>query len=75
MVLGDRINLELPIRILQGMKDEVVPWDYSYKIIENVKSQNVSYTLIKNGDHSLSTPADLERLSRELQSLIQNIYS
>ena len=75
MVLDSKINIEVPIRILQGMKDEVVPWHYSYKIIENVKSRNVSYTLIKNGDHSLSTPTDLERLSCELQSLIQNIYS
>ncbi|MEN9017483.1 MAG: alpha/beta hydrolase [Hellea sp.] len=73
MILDNKIDLEIPIRILQGMKDEVVPWEYSYKILEAVKSKKVSYTLIKNGDHSLSTPADLSRLSSELQSLLKNI--
>ena len=61
--------------MVHGEKDEVVPLSFSKKVLAIFPSSKKNLLVIKNGDHSLSTPADLERLSRELQSLIQNIYS
>ena len=68
-ILDAPINFKGPVRILQGAKDDVVPWTYSQKIMEVITSQDVDYTLVKNGDHSLSSPADLKRLVKSAEHL------
>lgn len=62
-----------PVRILQGAQDDVVPWDYSHKLLDVITSQDISYTLVKSGDHSLSRPKDLIRLEETLDSLIRSV--
>jgi len=61
-ILDTPIDFKGPVRILQGAQDTVVPWEYSKRIINVITSSDVDYTLVKNGDHSLSSPADLDRL-------------
>ena len=61
-ILDNPIKFEGPVRILQGAQDSVVPWEYSKQIIDVITSADVDYTLVKNGDHSLSSSADLKRL-------------
>lgn len=59
-----------PVRILQGEQDSVVAWEYSQKILNTVTSEDVQYTLIKGGDHSLSRPQDLEYLSQTADNFL-----
>ncbi len=61
-ILDQPINFEGPVRILQGQRDEVVPWEYSKRLVDALTSQDVEYVLVKNGDHRLSSLVDLERL-------------
>ena len=68
-ILDAPINFKGPVRILQGAKDDVVPWTFSKQIMEVITSPDVDYTLVKNGDHSLSSPSDLKRLVRTVQDL------
>ena len=68
-ILDTPINFIGPVRILQGAKDDVVPWQYAQKIIDVITSQDIDYTLVKAGDHSLSAPADLGRLVRTASEL------
>jgi hypothetical protein len=42
--------------------DPDVPWTHALELANAVKSDNVVFTLIKDGDHRLSRPQDLERL-------------
>lgn len=63
-ILDRPIPLTCPIRILQGANDDVVPPRHSQLIVEAVASQDVIYSLIKGGDHSLSREEDLKTLSR-----------
>ncbi|WP_421784931.1 alpha/beta hydrolase [Hyphobacterium sp.] len=74
-VLGEPVPFDGPVRILQGMRDESVPWEHARKCVDLVTSENVVFTLIKNGDHRLSTDRDLarltvvaERLSRQVEA-------
>jgi pimeloyl-ACP methyl ester carboxylesterase len=69
-ILDDPIALTCPIRILQGANDDVVPPAHSRLIVEAVESDNVVYSLVKGGDHSLSREQDLRLLSNTLESLI-----
>jgi len=72
-ILDNDIPINIPIQILQGREDAVVPWSYSLQIVEKVISTDVSYTLVKGGDHSLSRPEDLCRLERTVSEMIVNL--
>jgi pimeloyl-ACP methyl ester carboxylesterase len=69
MVLGGPILLDCPVHILQGMQDPDVPWQHAMKLAEHL-SGNAIVTLIKQGDHRLSTPADLKRIEHVLDGLL-----
>lgn len=70
LVMTGPIPLRVPIRILQGMKDDTVPWSHAVAFAELIESEDVEILLRKAGDHRLSTPADLERLSAVLERLV-----
>ncbi|WP_409433016.1 alpha/beta hydrolase [Litorimonas sp. RW-G-Af-16] len=58
-ILDYPIPITCPVRILQGYDDSVVPWQHSKLIVDMISSHDVTYTLVKGGDHSLSRPQDL----------------
>lgn len=62
MMFGSDIRTGCPVHILQGMADPDVPWQHSVKLVKHLSGDPVLLTLIKDGDHRLSTPADIERL-------------
>jgi pimeloyl-ACP methyl ester carboxylesterase len=62
LVLRGRIPLDLPVRLLHGLRDDSVPWETALRIAERLRGDDVEVILVKNGDHRLSTPPDLERL-------------
>ena len=64
------IPLEIPVRLLHGQQDPDVPWALSLAIAERLVGTDVEVTLVKNGDHRLSTPADLALLRRTLGALL-----
>jgi hypothetical protein len=50
------------VRILQGVQDSDVPWQHAAELVSRFVSDDVVFTLIKDGDHRLSRPEDIERL-------------
>ncbi len=62
-------DLALPIRLLQGKKDDQVSWQTALTIKEKFKAADVEITFIDDGDHSLSRPEDLAILDRQVQAL------
>ena len=69
LVMGDPIPIRVPVRILQGMKDDAVPWTHAVRFAEMIESEDVLFTLVKDGDHRLSEPANLARLIDSLAAL------
>ena len=61
-LLDGGIGLDMPVRLLHGMQDTAVPWQTALTIAEALESEQVTVTLIKDGDHRLSEPADIARL-------------
>jgi hypothetical protein len=47
-----------------------VPWQTSLVLAERLESRDVIVTLMKDGDHRLSSDADLARLGRTLDELV-----
>lgn len=71
-VLDGPIELDIPIRLLQGDQDTAVPQKWPFKIKDMVTSNDVEVTIVKGGDHSLSTEPDLIRLMRTLDQTLNN---
>ncbi|MEM7328164.1 MAG: alpha/beta hydrolase [Pseudomonadota bacterium] len=61
-LLDSVIDLNCPIRILQGRQDPDVPWQHAFRLVETLASEDVVFSLIKDGDHRLSRDEDIARL-------------
>ena len=61
-MLDGEIALDLPVRILHGGLDGDVPWTHSLDLADKLRSKDVVWTLIKDGDHRLSRPQDIARM-------------
>ncbi len=72
-LLSSELDLKMPIRLIQGMKDVDVPWSTAGRIMEKVSSDDVEVTYVKSGDHRLSEAHDLARLERTLAGLLDQV--
>lgn len=72
-LLDEPIALTMPIRILQGMQDPDVPWQHAFKLVDVLQSEDVVFSLIKDGDHRLSRDQDIERLVATCESLTETV--
>ena len=62
LLLGGLIETRCPVHILQGVKDPDVPWRHAVELVARFARDDVVLTLVKDGDHRLSRPEDIERL-------------
>ncbi len=69
-VLDKKINQDLKVTMIHGSKDNSVPVIYSKKTLKIFKDGKKKLVIIKNGDHSLSTPKWLKILKRELKLIV-----
>ena len=69
-VLTQPLCVSGPVRILSGMKDDVVPWQHAVRYAEHIDSPDLTITLVKDGDHRLSTPSDIARLHTTLDEVL-----
>jgi pimeloyl-ACP methyl ester carboxylesterase len=70
LLLDRPIDIRCPVHLIQGMQDDAVPWQHALAISENLATDKVTITLVKDGDHRLSSDEDLARLLRTLDALI-----
>ena len=69
-LLGGEIPVACPVRIVHGQADEQVPWEIALKVAERITGPDVRVTLVKDGGHRLSRPADLAELCANLDALV-----
>ena len=62
LMMQGLIECRCPVHILQGVQDPDVPWEHAVELVSRFARDDVVLTLIKDGDHRLSRPEDLERL-------------
>jgi pimeloyl-ACP methyl ester carboxylesterase len=70
LLLRGPIQLSCPVRLLHGMRDADVPWAMALRLADQLQSQDVRVTLIKDGDHRLSRPQDIALLLRMAADLL-----
>ena len=71
-ILNKKITSRIHVTMIHGKKDEVVPVNYSKKVLKVFKNANKKLLIIKNGDHSLSTKRNLNKITTELDNIAFN---
>jgi len=71
-ILNKKIINKIYVTMVHGKKDEVVPVNYSRKVLKIFKNANKKLLIIKNGDHSLSSKRNLKKITIELNNIISN---
>ena len=72
-VLRRKINSKIDVTMIHGQKDEVVPVSFSRLVLKVFSKAKKKVLIIKNGDHSLSSPRSLRKIIKELHDIIKNI--
>lgn len=69
-VLDQDIELTIPVRLVHGVDDDVVPWQRSVQVLEKLCSNDATLQLIQRGDHRLSTEQNLAVIKQSLITLV-----
>lgn len=72
LLLGKPIDIQSPVYLIHGVDDDVVEWQRSQQVMHHLRSDRVTLTLVKKGDHRLSTPADLSLIERTIDRLVSD---
>jgi pimeloyl-ACP methyl ester carboxylesterase len=62
-----------PVEIVHGLADPDVPWALSLELAKKLKSNAVNIHFVKDGDHRLSRPCDLNLLKHTLNRMISSL--
>ena len=72
-VLESPIKINSIIHLLYGSFDEAVNLDSQLKLLKTLNSKITKLTIIKNSDHRMSSPSDLETLRQTFLQIIKDI--
>lgn len=70
-VLSGIIDTHCPVHILQGLQDVDVPYAHALKLVDHLPADDVTLSLIRDGDHRLSRPQDIAMLIRAAEGLVE----
>ncbi|MFN3548292.1 MAG: alpha/beta hydrolase [Mesorhizobium sp.] len=69
-VMTGVIETHCPVIILQGMKDPDVPYSHAQKLVDHLPADDVTLTLIRDGDHRLSREEDIALILKAVEELV-----
>lgn len=70
-VMTGPIDTHCPVHILQGLADADVPASHALKLVSLLPADDVTLSLIPDGDHRLSRPQDLDMLLRAVGDMVE----
>ncbi len=73
-VLTGPLDTHCPVHILHGQQDADVPYSLALKLVEHLPADDVTLTLVRDGDHRLSRPQDIGLLLRVVEQMIRQVY-
>ncbi len=69
LLFGAPLHLGCPVTILQGAQDPDVPSSHAQRLVEALPQDDVTYSLVPDGDHRLSRPQDVDLLLRSVAAM------
>ncbi len=70
-LLGAPIDLTIPVRLVHGEADTVVPIGVALKLVERLRSADVQMKLVKGAEHRLNAPNEIHAILVELTGLVE----
>ncbi|TPK61185.1 MULTISPECIES: alpha/beta hydrolase [unclassified Mesorhizobium] len=64
LVMTGPLDTHCPVHVLQGLADRDVPSSHALRLVSLLPADDVTLSLIPDGDHRLSRPQDLDMLVR-----------
>jgi len=71
LLFGKPLHLGCPVTILQGAEDPDVPASHAQRLVEALPLDDVTFTLVPDGDHRLSRPQDIDLLLRAVLDMVE----
>ena len=71
-VLDGIIETGCPVHILQGMEDPDVPYDHALRLLDHLPADDVVLTLVRDGDHRLSRPQDIDLILNAVSQMTRS---
>lgn len=68
------LDIERPVRLIQGLEDEEVPHTRALQLVDKLDSDDVVVSFVKNGDHVLEEEGDFRRLWRAVLNVADAYY-
>jgi pimeloyl-ACP methyl ester carboxylesterase len=72
-VLEGIIDTHCPVHVLQGMADPDVPYSHALKLLDHLPADDATLSLVRDGDHRLSRPQDLDMLVRTVEGMVRQV--
>jgi alpha-beta hydrolase superfamily lysophospholipase len=69
-VLSGPIDTHCPIHIMHGYLDPDVPHRHALKLVSHLPADDVTFSMVPDGDHRLSRPQDLEQLRGIVERMV-----
>lgn len=73
LLLKKNIPLNIPVFLLHGFLDNVVPIENSIQLSKKLSTKNVTLILSKDSNHRMSSESDLRLLECSIERLLQQI--
>ena len=71
LLLDSQIDIDCPVRLLHGERDEDVPLDVAFRAMRALRSGDVQLNVIKGGGHRLSEPHEIDAILRAVATLLE----
>ncbi len=75
LMLEAPIAFDGPVRLLQGQRDEEVPWELALRLADTIRSDRVQTWIVKDGNHRLSREGDMRLLLRATEDVLTECSS
>lgn len=72
-LLHSPIPVTCPVRLLHGMKDDIVPWHTSLQVADRVISPDVDVIIRKHSDHRMKEKSDIHLIVCTIDDLIDTL--
>jgi pimeloyl-ACP methyl ester carboxylesterase len=70
LLFGYPLHIGAPVTILQGALDPDVPLQHAERLAEALPQDDVTFSVVPDGDHRLSRPQDIDLLLRSVANLL-----
>jgi len=67
------IDAGAPVRIIQGMHDEDVPWHDSLELFQRLTQEDAHLHLVRDGEHRLSRPQDIHLIFNAVRHVLETL--